>query len=266
MKKVLLALIGTAMVLVVCWWLYHHYEHRDRPGFASLHSAIVTPAGIDHKSTRATRVADRYSVIPGGVSCGDVAAIVAAYPGFNSTKCRVTNLSAPLDVYVAYRRHGKIYWTSQKIHLKEGEEIVTDGQFFIRARCGNDTSIAPKQPNETVPPSTAELETPEPTRSIATLSMGSAQFPPAGPFSKPPDKGPGEPPPTVPGQSYPPGYIEPVIIGGGAGVVGGLLINQPPTKPVVAVPESSTAIELFSGLGAFLLFVFIRRHHILKKP
>jgi hypothetical protein len=76
--------------------------------------------------------------------------------------------------YVSYRIGNKIYWTKNKVHLKKGEMILTDGLTQVRARCGNCISMQPMAP-------TSEAE-PDAVQTDALMAPG-AQVPLAPPAS-----------------------------------------------------------------------------------
>ena len=50
---------------------------------------------------------------------------------------RAVTLTAPRSAYVSYRRGDRTYWTRDRVWLKAGETVLTDGATTIRARCGN---------------------------------------------------------------------------------------------------------------------------------
>jgi hypothetical protein len=44
---------------------------------------------------------------------------------------------APMEAFVSYRWHDKVYWTAHKVSIPRGELVLTDGKHMIRGRCGN---------------------------------------------------------------------------------------------------------------------------------
>ena len=87
-----------------------------------------------------TRPEYRYSVIPGGVYTSEEfeAAIqedpvVADEYGYIDTSAvRAEVLSEPRLAYVSYRLNDRIYWTKNKVALKAGETILSDGVTELR--------------------------------------------------------------------------------------------------------------------------------------
>ena len=59
---------------------------------------------------------------------------------------RVEMLPRDRDVYMSYRIGQRDFWTKQKVRLREGETILTDGVHHIRARCGNCIAFDPMAP------------------------------------------------------------------------------------------------------------------------
>jgi hypothetical protein len=134
----------------------------------------------------------RYSVVAGGVhSTADVTNAVrrdpvvrAHYAGVSLSSLRMTQTPARREAYMSYRIGDRVYWTSRKIVLAEGEAVITDGVTTIRARCGNlfaDEAMAPVSADE--PPLSA-FEATEPSSVVAGTSeirpLASSGFVPAG--------------------------------------------------------------------------------------
>ena len=257
MKKVLLVSMVVVVILtIVCWRLFprRDYQHGYLSPDPNSTSATIAPTVVTPAEKRRPR--DRFAVIPGGITCDDLATIVAIYPTFESTKCKMIKLAADADVYVAYRRNGKMYWTQKKVHLATGEEVVTDGTLFIRARCGNNFSSTAKKPTEINSPTGAELETPD-TEPIPTPAETSSLTPPSlltPEFSEPSPPVETEQPPSVEGGQGPP--IEypypPIAITGGGG---GFPPPVEPPPPPATTPEPNTFLLLGSGLCIATFFL-----------
>ena len=123
------------------------------------------------------RVVYPYSVIPGGVrSREELAAsmsrdlvVAAHYADFKVSQARIIRADETRFMHVSYRVQDKVYWTSKKIEIPEGEALITDGDQIARARCGNRVSAVPVEPiSEEEPmietfdfPRMASNETPE---------------------------------------------------------------------------------------------------------
>lgn len=95
-----------------------------------------------------------YSVIPGGVISReelidriDSDPVVAKhYAGFNTGRAEIVKAEQTQFMYVAYRLHDKLYWTTRKLKIPQGETLISDGNDFARTRCGNRVSATPMEP------------------------------------------------------------------------------------------------------------------------
>ena len=86
-----------------------------------------------------------YSVIPGGVQSREElsanirsdSVVTAHYADFDVTKAKLVNARETRFMYVSYRLKNKIYWTSKKIRIPQGETLITDGtcEEIGRASC-----------------------------------------------------------------------------------------------------------------------------------
>ena len=213
-----------------------------------------------------------YSIIPGGVSSPkELKSAIATdplvashYSGFDVAKARVIRLNKDMAAYVSYRRGNKVFWTSHKLVIRAGENIITDGLHSARTRCGNRISETAAKPVDGKEPLIAQLETPEPE--VQSLPIGSPLAPwigsnPGASLSVPP--GPNH------GGVLPP--IVPTIFGGGSPFHPSH--NPPPTNPVppgpplippppntppppgpppTPVPEPGTLLLLATGISASL--------------
>jgi hypothetical protein len=110
----------------------------------------------------------RYSVVPGGVK--DVAELKWAaehdpvvrshYAGFDYDHARVVRLVLARTAYVSYRIGNKIYWTRNRVTLKKGETVITDGKITARSRCANRVEEVPQQATSTLEPPPLKFEEP----------------------------------------------------------------------------------------------------------
>src|SRR5271157_857257 len=95
-----------------------------------------------------------YSVIPGGAyNRGELSAAlqsdpVAAqhYAGYFRAGVHPVVLSDSQRRYVSFRKNQRIYWTRRPVVLPKGETLLTDGDHYARARCGNQVSETPQTP------------------------------------------------------------------------------------------------------------------------
>ena len=118
-----------------------------------------------------------YSVIPGGAAeveelkqaIARDPVVAAHYAEFAIDNARVERLTRPRLAYVSYRIGNSVFWTRNRIALKSGETILTDGVRGARTRCGNQIAdepgpVSPLEPPETVldspvqPPLSASAE------------------------------------------------------------------------------------------------------------
>jgi hypothetical protein len=106
-----------------------------------------------------------YSVVPGGVHSAEALAaavedplVAEHYASIDIAHARVATVPAPRQVYVSYRVGNRLYWTSHKLALHAGEQVLTDGLNEIRARCGNRISDTPQQPTLAKEPDVAEFD------------------------------------------------------------------------------------------------------------
>jgi hypothetical protein len=123
-----------------------------------------------------------YSVIRGGAySAVELSAAldrdpVAArhYRPFRRSSVRTVKSTFSEPVFLSYRVSGVIYWTGHPVRLPPAETLLTDGQNYARARCGNRISQTPQTPVNETEPAPETLNTPEPpASSIADLDTWS---------------------------------------------------------------------------------------------
>lgn len=156
---------ATLLVLLAC---QPEPDHPARPEVADTAPAAqaVASAPVAPVATATARRIYKYSVIPGGVYGRDELlrvlktdqVVAAHYASFNANVASEVTVTKPRAVYVSYRKGDKIYWTSKKVMLVEGETLLSDGQSEIRARCGNRISDVPQFPVELKGPTVEELD------------------------------------------------------------------------------------------------------------
>ena len=203
-----------------------------------------------------------FSVVPGGtITKEEVKAKVACdatvrehYKGIDFDKLKPYRLTRPAMGYVSYRIGNKIYWTAQRLYLKAGEVLLSDGVSIIRGRCGNRVSLVAMDPVlHKAEPSEAVMDLPSwdapvfqaMVREANSLDGGlpfglSAQLPPT--FVALQRDLPSSYFPVAP----PAGLTGPGSIGGGlpTGIVSGnpsetiVLTNQPPIIYVGGTPTN----------------------------
>jgi hypothetical protein len=128
----------------------------DEPYEAVAPGSESTPAASADQNDDAgsDRLVYRHSVVPGGVfSDGELRAamrndpvVASHFTTLGRTRLRTEIVPHDRMVYVSYRKGDQVYWTRNKVLLRAGETILTDGRTQIRTRCGNcisDTPVAP---------------------------------------------------------------------------------------------------------------------------
>lgn len=201
-----------------------------------------------------------YSVIAGGIrGAADLQRAIARDPvvanhfaGFDVSRARMVELARPRPVHVAYRVDGRIYWTSEKLHLPGGERLVTDGTSYARARCGNRVSDVAQAPTSLAEPLPGAFDTPmaEDVEGavLAAYDLDAAGDPVSGGAAPGLARSPG---PSGGGSGLPPptGWFPPPVGDPGTPV------NPPslwvPAPPTVAVPMPGTLLLLVAGLASY---------------
>jgi PEP-CTERM motif-containing protein len=192
-----------------------------------------------------------YSVVPGGIHSSEGLREAASrdpvvglhYSDFNLASIRLTRLKTAQSAYVSYRLGNKIYWTSRKLKLAKDEEVITDGVYFARTRCGNQISSTPKAPTWVLEPRPEIFESPVETQvaELPTPPMFPAELPMLV-RTEP------VPPVFIPGHtpSAPSGFVPPppifILPPHGSNP------PPPPHSPAIPVPEPSTWTLLSTGL------------------
>ena len=150
--------------------------HSLLPSFAPMFTRVSGPHGpmASHAAPtpRKSRPVYPYSVIRGGVY--DAAELrdaldrdpVAARHYFVFRRSLVHQAASPFaePVFLSYRVGNSIYWTSRPVRLPRGEPVLTDGDHYARARCGNRISPTPQTPVNDTEPIPQALDVPEPPR------------------------------------------------------------------------------------------------------
>jgi hypothetical protein len=133
---------------------------------ASFHAEEVKP---DFQAKLSGRPVFPFSVVPGGtLAPGEAKSRAAAdpivrqhYAGIQFHKLKPFRLTQPASGYVSYRVGNRIFWTAQRLYLKPGELLLSDGAQWIRGRCGNRISPEPQLPVLPGPaPAQATFDTP----------------------------------------------------------------------------------------------------------
>ena len=118
---------------------------HDNPGSVNKKSARMARNGRTHYP---------YSVVSGGVTTAaelveasqNDPVVKAHYTGIDAGRLKPTPLGEDRKAYVSYRVQNEVFWTSKPVNLRKGELVLTDGENFVRARCGNRISETPRLP------------------------------------------------------------------------------------------------------------------------
>jgi hypothetical protein len=233
-KTLIAAVAGMALATFLVW--PGRREARVQPSQASVEPATFAPA---------SRLVYPFSVIPGGVrSAAELRAALRAdpvaarhYAGFDLRHVEVVRLEEAHAAYVSYRRHNRVLWTSKKVMLAKGEQLLSDGMNLARTRCGNRISFTPipdltsvTEPDETV------WDTPEipPVYSSVDVTEKLVQVPMTGSAARRKPTG------VLPKDTD---FPIPIVFLGGA--------------KAVNTPEPGTWLMLLTGLVVFLIMKLV---------
>jgi hypothetical protein len=257
----LVAAIVPAAVLV--YFASNHNQSRPAaPSIASSNIGERWSSEVNERNRRINsaflrRAIYPYSVVPDGIHSSEGLreavsrdpVVSLHYSDFNLASIRLTRLKTAQSAYVSYRIRNKIYWTSRKLKLAKDEEVITDGVYYARARCGNRISSTPKAPTSVLEPPPASFESRIETQ-VAELPGFSTEAPGLVPYiSGPPALIP-RGTPSMPYRLVPP---PPILI------FPPHVSNPPirPHSPPIPVPEPSTWTLLSGGL--ITMYVALRK-------
>lgn len=107
-----------------------------------------------------------YAVIPGGVRSVDgfreaISAdsqVAAHYADFDFARARIFTLDRDSAYYVSYRLESGVFWTTERIFVRRGETLITDGASLVQARSGSRLSEVPRFPVSSLEPTASELD------------------------------------------------------------------------------------------------------------
>jgi hypothetical protein len=164
------ALLVTALLLAVCAlvalsiaaWNLREISFSAYPAAPE----VKVPELVKAPDPSPKRQVFRHSVVPGGVYApDDVEAAMSSdhvvrahYSAINPRDLRLEILPEDRIVHMSYRVGDDVFWTKQKVRLRQGETILTDGVHSIRARCGNCIAFAPTEPTADDEPGEMEFE------------------------------------------------------------------------------------------------------------
>jgi hypothetical protein len=251
-------LLATILLCVVS--IIFHKRHTEAVPATAVPVAPSVVSAVSAVHSRALRrPVYPYSLIPGGVS--GVASLKAAmasdprlaaqFPGFAFSRARVIHLQGRL-AYVSFRKNGQVSWTNKLQRLAD-DDVITDGTYTIRMRCGNGVSYLPQVPTD--PAITSDLlDTPIPGASVPNApDVPQLTGTPAGPQIEV-DALPPPPAGQLPGVAP----LPPVYIASG----------QPftPRSSPIAIPEPPAWQFTLLALGAIAGLLFVGRFWRRSKP
>jgi hypothetical protein len=186
------------------------------------------------------------SVIPRGVASAQELKTALAhdpvaathYAGFAVASSHLVTVQKDRAVYVSYRRGNRIFWTKNRMWLRRGEKLISDGRNSARTRCGNRISEVAALP----------ISAEEPSEKI--LDQASEPFDPS-PMDFSPMLLANGPEPVPPGSGVLVPPIPPIFCCGGGGSP---TPSGPPVVPPLPTPEPETWLLLISGIAFFGLF------------
>lgn len=240
----ILGIIVALILFVVIardWYLYVE-RSTPQPPPPKVHGVVFDP--IMQTQMRLSAPEYQYSVLPGGVgSVRDFNARVSADPALHDLACvsaRPTVLPADLVVFTTFRKDGKIKWNRRPILVHKGEHAITGCSKTFLMRCGNQISLTPQEPSESLTPGT--LEIPLPRYHPPVILEPSPEIPPL----------PGGPVLTT--ENFSP-TAGPISLGGGG--FGGGSVPLPGGSGPKAVDEPATIQLVLFGLAALALGVVL---------
>lgn len=202
-RKALALLSGVVAVSIIAlamWASVPRAPYRD-----SARSTTFDPAPNDALETAlagglpdgdlmtvsAGRPVYRHSVVPGGTyTTAELRTailtdpvVAAHYKDLDQSKLRVEHVTRDRYVHVSYRKGDEVYWTKNKVLLRQGETIITDGTTEIRARCGNCISEEPLLPTKDDEPDAVEFDRLVEPVAAAPVAPQVALIPPTSPLA-----------------------------------------------------------------------------------
>jgi hypothetical protein len=234
-----------------------------------------------------------HSIVKGGVHSAEELLdvmrndpdVAAHYKDFDVAKAHIVTLDHAFLAFVSYRLEGKgIFWTMHQVLIPANEPLLTDGNSYIRVRCGNmissngmtpvnkpnepsdlDTIVTPLIPpvHESGPSDESSEDYTESPAYIVPSTSTLIGPPPGSPAPVLPPTAPGQPI-GVPGNCYGCGVP---IIGLPSPPSNPIIPDVPlsPTTPPTGVPEPDSLCLLALGIAALPLLK-IWKKRIARSP
>jgi hypothetical protein len=277
MQRTLIAVVATTLIAAACWLNAARYlSAPSLRASQALSGSSWTRGNVRHNlALMAARSAKPkkllapvpdvypYSVVPGGVKDSDALRSIAArdyvvrrhFAHFDFSHAQLLRVTEAREVYLSYRIRNTVFWTRNKVRLRPGELLLTDGKITARAHCGNQISDTAKP----------EVSNEEPDEDILDLPV--AQFEPGPafpiwPLLSRPDLPAGQPPPP---KLFAGGFFFPYVpidvqLPSKSCTAGDINRNGNCYKkhPIVS-PEPSTLLLFASGLASIMIAWRYRR-------
>ena len=164
----MLSLVLPAALLqsLICWMIVGRAS-RERNIESATRPPLAAPLG--HASRATSRPVYPFSVIRSGAyNATELKTALALdvpaarhYADFRLAEVRTAEATDSPPVYVSFRKGDSIYWTRRPIRLSQRELLLTDGEHYARARCGNRISTTPQFPTTIDEPAPSILDGPE---------------------------------------------------------------------------------------------------------
>jgi hypothetical protein len=168
-RFVLVSLAGALCVSGIAYGTWALAPTHETPLAEFTSDDFATLEAVDAAASEyanVDRLVYRYSVIPGGAyNAGELRhaiqadpVVAAHYNDLDQSKLQVRTVAHDQYAYVSYRKGDAIYWTKNKVLLRQGETVITDGTKLIRGKCGNCISSAPQLPTASGDPDVVEFD------------------------------------------------------------------------------------------------------------
>ena len=168
-RFVLVSLAGALCVSGIAYGTWALAPTHETPLEEFTSGDLATLEAVDAAASEygnVDRLVYRYSVIPGGAyNAGELRhaiqadpVVAAHYEDLDQSKLQVRTVAHDQYAYVSYRKGDAIYWTKNKVLLRQGETVITDGRKLIRGKCGNCISSAPQLPTASGEPDVVEFD------------------------------------------------------------------------------------------------------------
>ncbi len=142
-------------LILICILLAACQRSKQEP--QSSLARLTQAAEKETEATERKRPVFPYSIVEGGVftplelklAKQKDPVVEKHYRNVKADALKPLRLTADTSAYVSYRVGNLVFWTADKINLKRGELVLSDGKNWVRGRCGNLISETPMFPTLT---------------------------------------------------------------------------------------------------------------------